>query len=186
MNTQRFIRIFTPNQRYLPMQPDDKNWYALYTAPRAEKKVSDRFTEAGIEHYLPLQTVKRRWSDRIKEVIVPVVHGYIFVRISPTEFRSVLLIYGAIAFIREFGNPVAIPDNQIERLRFMCDFSDEPIEFILEDLTKGETVTIVKGPLQGLVGELVEIKGKHKVVIRLEKFGYARTTVPLSFIEREK
>jgi len=168
------------------MQSDDKNWYALYTAPRAEKKVSDRFTEADIEHYLPLQTVKRRWSDRIKEIIVPVVHGYIFVRIAETEFRSVLLIYGAIAFIREFGKPVAIPDNQIQRLRFMCDFSDEPIEFILEDLTKGETITIVKGSLQGLVGELVEIKGKHKVVVRLEKFGYARTTVPLSFIKREE
>jgi transcription antitermination factor NusG len=168
------------------MQPDDKHWYALYTAPRAEKKVSDRFTEADIEHYLPLQTVKRKWSDRIKEVIVPVVHGYIFVKIQETEFRNVLNIYGAISFVREFSKPVAIPDNQIERLRFMCDFSDEPIEFILDELTKGETVTITKGPLQGLMGELVEIKGKHKVVVRLEKFGYARTTVPLSFIEREK
>jgi len=168
------------------MQSDDRHWYALYTAPRAEKKVRDRFTEAGIEHYLPLQTVKRKWSDRIKEIIIPVVHGYIFVRIHEAESRNVLSIYGAIAFIREFGKPVAIPDNQIERLRFMCDFSDEPVEFILEDLTKGETVTITKGPLQGLVGELVQIKGKHKVVVRLEKFGYARTTIPLSFVEKEK
>jgi transcription antitermination factor NusG len=168
------------------MQSDDKHWYALYTAPRAEKKVNERFTEAGIEHYLPLQTVKRKWSDRIKEVIVPVVHGYIFVRIQETEFRNMLNIYGAISFVREFSKPVIIPDNQIERLRFMCDFSDEPVEFILEDLTKGETVTITKGPLKGLMGELVQIKGKHKVVVRLEKFGYARTTIPLSFLEKEK
>jgi len=162
------------------------HWYALYTAPRAEKKVSERFTAAGIEHYLPLQTVKRKWSDRIKEVIVPVVHGYIFVRIEESEFRNVLSIYGAISFVREFYKPVAIPDSQIQRLRFMCDSSEEPIDFCLEDLTKGEVVTITRGPLQGLVGELVQIKGKHKVVVRLEKFGYASTTIPLSFIEREK
>ena len=61
-------------------------WYAVYTAPRAEKKVSERFVQEGIEHYLPIQTVKRRWSDRIKEVQVPVVNGYIFVRIMPTDF----------------------------------------------------------------------------------------------------
>jgi len=159
-------------------------WYALYTAPRAEKKVSERFTSAGIHHYLPLQTVKRKWSDRIKEVIVPVVRGYIFVKIEETQFRNVLSIYGAISFVREFSKPVVIPESQIERLRFMCDNSEEPVEFIIEDLTKGETVTIVKGPLQGLMGELVQIKGKHKVVVRLEKFGYASTTVPISFIEK--
>jgi len=167
------------------MPSAEKHWYALYTAPRAEKKVSERFTDAGIEHYLPLQTVKRKWSDRTKEVIVPVVHGYIFVRIAETEFRSTLLIYGAISFVREFYKPVAIPDNQIQRLRFMCDFSEEPIEFSVEELTKGETITITRGPMKGLMGELVEIKGKHKVVIRLEKFGCALTTIPLSFIEKE-
>lgn len=168
------------------MQPDEKHWYALYTAPRAEKKVSERFAEADIEHYLPLQTVKRKWSDRVKEVIVPVVHGYIFVRINETEFRNVLLTYGAISFVREFSKPVAIPDNQMERLRFMCEFSEEPVEFSTEALTKGETVTISKGSLKGLMGELIEVKGKHKVVIRLEKFGCALTTVPISFIEKEK
>lgn len=168
------------------MQPNEKNWYALYTAPRAEKKVSERFSEAGIEHYLPLQTVMRKWSDRMKEVIVPVVHGYIFVKIHETEFRKVLGIYGAISFVREFYKPVVIPEFQIERLRFMCDLSDEPVEFVIEELIKGETISITKGPLKGLIGELVELKGKHKVVIRLEKFGCALTTVPMSFIEIEK
>lgn len=168
------------------MQADEKHWYALYTAPRAEKKVSERFSEAGFEHYLPLQTVKRKWSDRIKEVIVPVVHGYIFIKINETEFRSVLNTYGAISFVREFSKPVVIPDSQIERLRFMCEFSDEPVEIVMEELLPGETITIIKGPLQGLMGELVQIKGKHKVVIRLEKFGCALTTIPSSFIEVEK
>jgi transcription termination/antitermination protein NusG len=163
---------------------ETKSWYAVYTAPRAEKKVSERFNEAGIEHYLPLQTVKRRWSDRVKEVIVPVVHGYIFVRIEKPQFKQVLSIYGAISFVREFGKPVSIPDVQIKQLKFMVDCSEEPVDFSLDELEKGETITIIRGPLQGLVGELKEVKGKHKVVIRIEKFGCALTTIPLSFIKR--
>lgn len=166
------------------MLKDDYHWYAIYTAPRAEKKVSERFTETGIEHYLPLQTVKRRWSDRIKEVNVPVVHGYIFVRITLADFKKVLSTYGAIAFVKEFYKPVSIPDKQIAQLKFMCDFSEEPVEFSLEELKPGETITINRGTLKGLVGELIEVKGKHKVMIRIKTFGCALTTVPISFITR--
>ena len=159
-------------------------WYAVYTAPRAEKKVSERFTIEGIEHYLPLQTVKRRWSDRVKEVQVPVVNGYIFVNILTTEFKKITNVYGALAFVREGGLPVSIPANQIEQLRFMVEHASEPVEYTQESFEHGESIIIIKGPLEGMMGELVEIKGKHKVVVRLERFGCAITTVPLSFVEK--
>jgi len=166
------------------IQSDKFRWYAVYTAPRAEKKVSERFSEAGIEHYLALQKVKRRWSDRVKEVLMPVVNGYIFVRIPFVDFDKITKIYGAIAFVREGGRPVAIPDNQIDNLRLMVEGSDEPVEFSQDDFERGESIIINKGPLQGMIGELIEVKGKHKVLIRLERFGSAVTTVPVSFIER--
>ena len=165
-------------------QSDEIRWYAVYTAPRAEKKVSERFTQEAIEHYLPLQTVKRRWSDRVKEVLVPVVNGYIFVYIPGTDFLKVTAIYGAIAFVREGGQPVAIPDKQLEGLRFMVEHADEPVEYSQESFEHGEAIIITKGPLEGMMGELVEIKGKHQVVVRLERFGCAITTVPLSFIQK--
>ena len=168
------------------MPPDESHWYAVYTAPRAEKKVSERFEVDGIEHYLPLQKVMRRWSDRLKEVIVPVVNGYIFVHIPTSDFKKIVNTYGAIAFVREAGVPVAIPDNQMERLKFMVNYSEEPVEFSPEQFEPGETVTISRGSLQGLIGELVHVKGKHKVVIRLDRFGCALTEVPLSFLEKVK
>ncbi|NLT02940.1 MAG: hypothetical protein GXY09_03655, partial [Bacteroidales bacterium] len=52
----------------------------------------------------------------------------------------------------------------------------------LEDLSPGTPISIIRGPLQGMIGELKEIKGKHHVVIRLDKFGCALTTVQLSFV----
>jgi len=79
------------------------------------KKVRERFQQSGIEHYLPVQMVTRKWHDRLKKVEQPVLTGYIFVRILPEEASKVLMTYGAIAFVREQSRPAVIPDSQIER-----------------------------------------------------------------------
>jgi len=163
---------------------NQKRWYAVYIAPRAEKKVSERFSQNLISHYLPTKKVKRQWSDRKKEVIVPVINGYIFVNIKETEFRKILDVYGAIAFVSENKLPVAIPDYQIDRLKSMVEYADEQVEFSMEEFTPGEMVKIVKGPLEGIIVELIDFNGNHKVVVRLEGFGCALTTMPMSFIER--
>jgi len=166
------------------LKKDELSWYAVYTAPKAEKKVSERFSQYGIEHYLPLQKVKRRWSDRIKEVIIPVVNGYIFVRILAVDYRKITDVYGALNFIRQDGKPMPIPDNQMSRMRLMVELAEEPVEFCYEQFERSESILISRGPLQGMIGELVELKGKHKVLIRLEGLGCALTTVPLSFIKK--
>lgn len=74
------------------------NWYAVYVAPRAEKKVSERLTASEIPHYLPLRKEKRKWSDRIKEVELPVINGYLFVKIASPRFSEVVKIYGILKF----------------------------------------------------------------------------------------
>lgn len=43
------------------------NWYVMYTAPRAEKKVAERLKEKGTEVYLPMIEEIRQWSDRKKK-----------------------------------------------------------------------------------------------------------------------
>lgn len=43
-----------------------KQWLVAYVKSCMEKKTAERLTAMGIEHYLPVQTVERRWSDRVK------------------------------------------------------------------------------------------------------------------------
>ncbi len=162
----------------------DLHWYAVYTASRAEKKVKERLDELGIECYLPLQTVIRIWSDRKKKVVVPVINGYIFVRIHIKDFRRVQEIQGVAFFLKEKGKAVPIPDEQIKTLRFMVDNSEDEVEFSADDFKPGAAVMITRGQLQGLIGELVEVRGKYKVAIRLENFGCALTTVSVGSLKK--
>lgn len=168
----------------MEIKKNTPQWFAVYTAPRAEKKVRERFQQSGIEHYLPVQMVTRKWHDRLKKVEQPVLAGYIFVRILPEEASKVLMTYGAIAFVREQSRPAVIPDSQIERLRQMVEMSNEEVEFNIAELEPGAPVRIVRGELAGLIGELVEVKGKFKVAIRLAGLGCALTTVSASCLEK--
>lgn len=161
-----------------------RNWYAVYTAPRAEKKVRERFQLNAIEHYLPVQMVTRKWHDRLKKIEQPVINGYIFVYITPEEMKKVLMTYGAIAFVRDQGHPAIIPEKQINELRKMVEWASEEVEFSATEMVPGQPVRIVRGELAGLTAELVEVKGKFKVMVRLQGLGCALTTVATSCLEK--
>ena len=77
-----------------------------------------------------------------------------------------------------------IPDDQINRLKFMLRHADAPVELMDQQLQVGETVRIVRGPLKGLEGELCYVKeDKPMVAIRLECLGYACVNVSRTDLE---
>ena len=50
----------------------------------------------------------------------------------------------------------------------------------------GEMVKVIKGPLAGMEGELVNVDGRSKVVVRLEMLGCAGVDMPVGFVEAMK
>lgn len=60
------------------------------------------------------------------------------------------------------------------------------VEMCTEPLAPGELIRVVKGPLKGLEGELVEVDGKAKVVVRLDLLGCAGVDMPVGFVEKMK
>ena len=161
-------------------------WHAVFTASRAEKKVRSRFLEAGIECFLPVQTVVRQWSYRKARVEVPVIGGMIFVHVAKEAHLSVLRTKGVVSFLRLKGDtgPAVIPDRQMDTFRFLLDFSDEAIEMSNEDIREGDLIVVVKGPLKGMEGELVSLKGVTKVLVRIDLLGCAMVNIPVSFVEK--
>ena len=50
-------------------------------------------------------------------------------------------------------------------------------------LARGEKVRVIKGPLTGLVGELVTVDGKSKIAVRLNMLGCACADMPVGYVE---
>ena len=164
--------------------PKELKWYAIYTSPRAEKQVYKRLLEEGIEAFLPLQRTYRQWSDRKKLIEKPLLSSYVFVRMTGKQFPVVFKTYGVVKFVSFEGTPVAIPQNQIDNLKLIVN-SDAEIEVSNDHFEPGDNVEVITGSLSGLTGELVEQKGKKKVIIRIDKLDQnILLTIPVTFLKR--
>ena len=148
-------------------------WYAYFTDSRAEKKVFSELIRKGIKSYLPLKIVKRQWSDRVKNVECPLISGYIFVLVSSHEFYDVLLTPGVRRYVCFDGKPAPIPEKQIEDLKCFLQYLNSEAEVTNERITKGQLVRIVSGPLAGIDGEVVEIRGKRCILLRFSNLGFS-------------
>ena len=162
----------------------EPRWYAAYTKPRNEKKAFERLEAAGIETYLPLLRRLKQWSDRKKMVEEPLFRSYIFVRITKKDYYNVLNTHGVVRYITFEGKAVPIPDNQIDLIKQLLEQNIE-IETVEEPLVLGAKVEVKFGSLIGLVGELIEHKGKQKVVVRLDHISHSLlVTLPTQYVTR--
>ncbi|MGC4014777.1 MAG: transcription termination/antitermination NusG family protein, partial [Luteolibacter sp.] len=71
----------------------------------------------GFEEFLPIYQVRRRWSDRVKVVDVPLFDGYVFCRFHDSRMLPVLSAPGVVHVVSFDGTPAPIPEMEIEALR---------------------------------------------------------------------
>ena len=163
-----------------------KRWIAALVQMCTEKKVGERLTKLGVENYVPTQTEIRQWSDRKKKVERVVIPMVVFVRTDEKTERS-LRMHSFIRKILTYPGQTAaavIPNDQIDRLKFMLRQSDSPVEMMEQYLQVGDKVHIVRGALQGLEGELYKNVDKSMVAIHIEALGYACVSVSVEDIEK--
>jgi transcription antitermination factor NusG len=150
----------------IPTQPNAPNWYALYTSPRHEKRVTDQIDRRGISCFLPLYRSVRRWKDRRKEVSLVLFPGYVFVRIALEDRLRVLQLPGAVRLVAFNGRPAVLPDEEIESLRTRL-----TVAHVLEPhpyLRVGRRIRVRNGPLQGLEGIIVRKKDRCRLIFSID------------------
>jgi transcription antitermination factor NusG len=81
--------------------------------------VAAQLREQGVSTFLLMVTRTRRWTDRQKLVEFPLFSGYLFVHVavSPEIRRIVLFVRGVAGFVAMRGEPLPIPDTQIDTVR---------------------------------------------------------------------
>jgi len=162
-----------------------EKWYALYTNPRAEKKVASELSFRGYKHYLPLQTTYRQWSDRKKKVDIPLFSSYIFIKIDiERDYYNVLEVPGIVKFIK-FGKEInAIRSEQIEQIQLLLSNFDE-IEIDSNMIGLNENVEVIAGPLKGFKGLTINNQGDKSFAIEIEQLGcFMKINLPKYYLKK--
>jgi transcription antitermination factor NusG len=138
-------------------------WYALQVRARQELLVSDYLSGNGYEWFLPQFKLRKRWSDRIKQVDAPLFPGYLFCRFNVFDRLPILKIPGVIQILGNQRQPIPVDEQEIRAIQSLVSSGvpNEPWPY----LALGDKVRIESGPLRGLEGLLVEVKGNHRLVL---------------------
>lgn len=138
-------------------------WFALQVRTKHEAGVAEFLRGRGYNPFLPVYRSRKVWSDRIKVVDAPLFPGYMFCRVNMEDRMPILTAPGVIRIVGYNRVPVPVEDTEIQSLQTLAtsDLPHQPCPF----LRLGEQFQIESGPLQGLKGILIEVRGTHRLVL---------------------
>jgi hypothetical protein len=159
-------------------------WFLVVVGSKQERKVAEGLRAKGYEVFLPMHTVRRQWSDRMKTYDEPLFHCHLFCRFSLTltnKGRMVLKTPGVLQIHPGGGRPLPIPDLEIERLRRIT-ASQYPVECCA--LPQNGEIVEISGDIT-MRGVLVERGSVCRVAIGFDVMGRtAVLRVPLDDLKR--
>lgn len=140
-------------------------WYAVHVKHLHESVVATALRNKGYEEFLPRYSTRRRWSDRWKELRLPLFPGYLFVKCNLNDEKQskILTTPGVIRILGCSGAPIQIPDDQVESIRLLTSSNVAlgPWPF----LTIGQEVTLTEGPLRGLSGLVIRMDSGLRLIV---------------------
>jgi transcription termination/antitermination protein NusG len=142
------------------------NWFALRVRPKHEKTVATSLSRLGFDEYVPLQRVRRLWSDRVKVLDAPLFPGYIFCRFAYADRLRVLNSPGVESIVGFGKTEVPVDDSEIDAVRTLV-ATGKPLAH-LPFLRIGQTVLIERGPLAGIRGVVLRDETSWRVVVSVE------------------
>jgi transcription antitermination factor NusG len=151
--------------------PNEQLWYALRVRSNFERQVSNLLRAKGIEEYLPLYKSRRIWSDRVRQMDLPLIPGYVFCRIPLQSRPVVLATTGVVGLAGHQSQPLPIDERELAAVRRIAETqsSVEPWPF----LKIGQRVLVHKGPLAGVEGILLKVKTSYRLVVSVTLLGRA-------------
>jgi transcription antitermination factor NusG len=139
-----------------------ERWYALVVRRQHERAIAQYLRTRRLDTLVPVYRARRRWSDRCKEVELPLFPNYVLSRFSWRQRTSLFRVPGIRSVVSFGDSPAAISEEEIAALRLMVDSGVvlKPRPY----LKPGQKVRIERGPLKGLEGALVRENNDWHIV----------------------
>jgi transcription antitermination factor NusG len=137
-------------------------WFALRVRTGCEKTAACILGELGYERFLPLYSARRRWSDRVQTVELPLFPGYVFSRFDVNDRLPVLKVSGVIHIVGVGRTPVPVDNTEIAAIQAIISsgLAAQPWPFV----RVGDAVVIEEGPLRGIEGIVIEVTKRYRLV----------------------
>ena len=142
---------------------EPREWFAIAVKPRHEKSVAQALDTKGYETFVPLYKHRNRYAARLRDFELPLFPGYVFSRFELFKRLPVMITPGVTRILGVGPNPTPLDPNEIASLRKTLDkaLSARTIPF----LQTGSKVRICEGPLQGVLGIIVSVRGEPRIVL---------------------
>ena len=144
----------------------DSAWCAIYVRYQHEFTAARLLSEKNYETFAPSYVVRKRWSDRWKEIQLPLFAGYVFCRIKAMGSGPILLTPGVIRILGTAKSPAIIPDHEISAIQsaVKSGYQMQPCEYA----EIGSRVRITGGPFDGIEGVVESHRNQHRLVLSIE------------------
>ncbi|HEY2843587.1 MAG TPA: transcription termination/antitermination NusG family protein [Bryobacteraceae bacterium] len=145
---------------------EDSKWYALAVRYQHERQTEGALQSKGLETLVPVYRTKRQWSDRVKEIDLPLFAGYVLCRFPLANKIHVMDTPGVGKIVGFGGTAAAIEDSEIAGIRQLMESKQRlgPWPY----LQPGDRVRVERGALRGLEGSLLRTKDGLRLVIGVE------------------
>jgi transcription antitermination factor NusG len=138
-------------------------WFAILARTGREKSATLLLENSGFQCYLPVSKFIRQWSDRVKQIEVPLFPGYLFCRMDPNDRLPVLMMPGVMQIVGVGKTPIPVDEQEITAIQRAA-ATGAPI-MPWPYMKIGHVARIEEGPLKGLTGIVVKIKSRMKLVL---------------------
>ena len=147
---------------------DGTCWFAARTRNGQSKKISRRLTELGVDHFIPETYGTMLFLHTVKSRALSLVNS--------GEINARFMIDHATRTLLE------VPDKQMED--FIRIVRDIPDAELLEDFSfaKGDHVEVVRGPLKGIEGDIVDTAEGAFLTVRVLTLLGARVRINRKFV----
>jgi transcription antitermination factor NusG len=162
----------------------EAKWYVVYTKHLAEKKVSERLQVAGIEHYLPVYTTIRQWSDRKKKIEKPLINSVVFVKTNERGLNDLYSVQGIQGVLKYLGRPAIVQEHEIQNLRILLqEVHVDELEQV--DIQAGDLVEVIRGPFKGMQACAIQEQNSMRLIIEIKNMGVGfSVNVPKTYVKR--
>ncbi|MFT4170561.1 MAG: UpxY family transcription antiterminator [Dysgonomonas sp.] len=151
-------------------------WHVMRIPYNREMLFKNHLDTIDIENFIPMHYKYVEKKGQKIKVLVPVVNNLVFVKTSRAVLNKVkteveLRFPVRYMMDRVRNEPMVVPENQMNNFLSVAKTYDDQLIYLDSSevlLRRGDKVRITQGPLAGVVGEFLRIRGDRRVVVSVD------------------